>query len=407
MTEMNGRATVTHETSSGWYQPSPFHQEQRKPKAITVELYANPESKTDSMENVFWEEEKQRTEHSGAKVCLPGRADSLSMQLRYREQEKPPAVMIPKQQVSTATNSSAETVLSENSAPKVVLQNRTVRKRDSLSRLVSAQVCAAILVFLGISLLRMISEPAFMAVQGEIRELLVNMKSVVAVSAAIDRFREEDLEESLRQVLSAGMEKDMENSQHTAIIPAASEPAGGTENLTNKSSGNSSSEDVPDTAAAAGGTYLVSMEQRPFALAAMDGLGNIAGAVCPTEGNLTSGYGPREHPITGQPDFHTGIDIGAPIGTPVYAVAAGVIEKCGISDSLGNYIVVRHSAETITTYSHCYQLLGEEGEAVDRGEVIASVGSTGVSTGPHLHFECISEETITDPSWILEMPLPQ
>ena len=68
--------------------------------------------------------------------------------------------------------------------------------------------------------------------------------------------------------------------------------------------------------------------------------------------------------------------------------------------------MLRHGSSTITTYSHCSKLLVKEGEAVSCGQEIALVGSSGVSTGPHLHFECIIDGTLTDPAWILELPLP-
>jgi len=142
------------------------------------------------------------------------------------------------------------------------------------------------------------------------------------------------------------------------------------------------------------------MEKDHYALSVIGGYDT--GTVCPVEGTLTSGYGPREHPITGKADFHTGIDIAAAAGTPILAAASGIVEQCGESASLGNYLILRHNKDTVTTYSHCLELLVQEGDAVDRGEMIALVGSTGVSTGAHLHFECIVDGTLTDPSWIIE-----
>jgi len=274
------------------------------------------------------------------------------------------------------------------------LSEQERKPNDSLSRHVSLQTCATIAMLALVLLLRTISEKAFLQVQTVMQEALSDLSSVVMVSSMLDRAEEQGMEESLRQVLSVGLEDENVQSAHSESVSAM----GGAANITSNAE---MPEEIPLTAAAAGGSYPVSMEQEPFAVSVMTG--SYAGAVCPVKGTLTSGYGPREHPITGNPDFHTGIDLAAAEGTPILAAASGIVEACGESRSLGNYVILRHSAETLTTYSHCQTILVDKGTAVDRGETIALVGSTGVSTGPHLHFECISDGKITDPSWILEM----
>lgn len=107
----------------------------------------------------------------------------------------------------------------------------------------------------------------------------------------------------------------------------------------------------------------------------------------PVEGRVTSCFGWREHPISRQADFHKGVDIAAAQGTPVRAALPGVVESVGYNDSYGNYLVIRHSNRLRTTYNHCSKILAAKGEQLSRGDRIALVGSTGVSTGPHLHFE--------------------
>jgi murein DD-endopeptidase MepM/ murein hydrolase activator NlpD len=102
---------------------------------------------------------------------------------------------------------------------------------------------------------------------------------------------------------------------------------------------------------------------------------------------VTSGFGWRIHPITGERRFHTGIDFGAAMGTPIYAVDAGLVELAREKGGYGNTLIVNHNAGKSTLYGHASKLYVREGQQVVRGQMIAEVGSTGMSTAPHLHFE--------------------
>jgi murein DD-endopeptidase MepM/ murein hydrolase activator NlpD len=102
---------------------------------------------------------------------------------------------------------------------------------------------------------------------------------------------------------------------------------------------------------------------------------------------VTSGFGWRIHPITGERRFHTGIDFGAAMGTPIYAIAPGKVELAGEKGGYGNTVIVNHSAGKSTLYGHASKLYVREGQQVVRGQMVAAVGSTGMSTAPHLHFE--------------------
>jgi len=118
------------------------------------------------------------------------------------------------------------------------------------------------------------------------------------------------------------------------------------------------------------------------------------------EGVLTSGHGYRLSP-TGVPlpRKHKGVDYAAPQGTQVYAAASGVVEKRYLSESYGNYIRIRHNNGFSTAYAHLHTIDSDlkEGSVVTRGQKIATVGSTGRSTGPHLHFEVIHNGKFIDP----------
>ena len=116
---------------------------------------------------------------------------------------------------------------------------------------------------------------------------------------------------------------------------------------------------------------------------------------------LSSLYGPRPDPFTGRPDNHTGIDIPAARGTPIYAAKSGVVITSvygtGNAWSYGNYVVVSHSDGTSTLYAHMSSRAVSEGQTVAQGEVVGYVGTTGNSTGNHLHFEVRVNGSRTDP----------
>ena len=117
----------------------------------------------------------------------------------------------------------------------------------------------------------------------------------------------------------------------------------------------------------------------------------------PMDAVITSDYGERTHPISGAWDFHTGIDLAAVAGTPIYPVYAGEVTAVGSSQSYGNYIKLRHSDNLETIYCHCETILCREGDKLTVNDVIARVGSTGVSTGPHLHLSVLAEGYYVDP----------
>lgn len=119
---------------------------------------------------------------------------------------------------------------------------------------------------------------------------------------------------------------------------------------------------------------------------------------------VTCEYGWRIHPISGKRSFHTGIDIGEDMNEPIYSVLDGVVKKAVEDDcDYGNYVVITHSDGVETMYAHCSQLLVKKGQSVKKGERIAKVGTTGLSTGPHLHFEVRINDTRLNPRWFLNI----
>lgn len=115
--------------------------------------------------------------------------------------------------------------------------------------------------------------------------------------------------------------------------------------------------------------------------------GRLRAFIWPARGGFTSRFGLRRHPIFGIRRMHTGVDIGAPRGAPVQAAAEGRVIYTGWFGGYGKIVVIDHGGGISTLYAHLSQILTREESVVRRGQLIARVGSTGYSTGPHLHFE--------------------
>lgn len=117
----------------------------------------------------------------------------------------------------------------------------------------------------------------------------------------------------------------------------------------------------------------------------------------PAFGVVTSSFGPRDNPFTGEPSIHSGTDIGGQVGDPIYAWRDGVVETAGHTSTVGLYLRVNHADGFATFYAHCDELLVEEGEILTAGQEIAKLGATGKVTGPHLHFEITWNQRFLDP----------
>jgi murein DD-endopeptidase MepM/ murein hydrolase activator NlpD len=118
----------------------------------------------------------------------------------------------------------------------------------------------------------------------------------------------------------------------------------------------------------------------------------------PTDGYISSGYGPRNHPLTGTPGFHSGVDISVPDGSSVKTTADGIVSYSGWTSRSGYTVVVEHGHGFRTAYAHNRKNLVRVGQRVRRDETIAISGSTGNSTGPHVHYEIWKNGQHVNPS---------
>ncbi len=128
--------------------------------------------------------------------------------------------------------------------------------------------------------------------------------------------------------------------------------------------------------------------------------------VLPLEGRVTSEFGVRQDPLTGAPRFHGGIDVAAPPGSAIRAAAAGEVVFSGRSGPSGNMVAVRHADGVVTSYAHAARTFVRIGQKVVAGDVLATVGSTGRSTGPHLHFAVERGGQALDPAAFLKDATP-
>jgi murein DD-endopeptidase MepM/ murein hydrolase activator NlpD len=112
---------------------------------------------------------------------------------------------------------------------------------------------------------------------------------------------------------------------------------------------------------------------------------------------VTSGYGPRRDPFLGQSAMHTGVDLAAGSGTPVYATGPGTVILAGTNGGYGKMVEIDHGNGVLTTYAHLSAISVREGQVVTAGMIVGRAGSTGRSTGPHLHYEITRDGHTIDP----------
>jgi len=127
-------------------------------------------------------------------------------------------------------------------------------------------------------------------------------------------------------------------------------------------------------------------------------------SIWPAHGWLTGTFGGRSDPFTGEPGFHQGLDISTEKGQPVYATADGTVETASYTGDYGNLIVVRHGFGLSTRYGHLSKFAVKPGQEVKRGSVIGYVGSTGRSTGAHVHYEILANGQLLNPLKLLTAP---
>lgn len=135
-----------------------------------------------------------------------------------------------------------------------------------------------------------------------------------------------------------------------------------------------------------------------------EALASATPSIWPAHGWLTGTFGGRSDPFTGEPGFHQGLDISTEKGQPVFATAEGTVESASYTGDYGNLIVLTHGFGLTTRYGHLSGFAVKPGQRVNRGDVIGYVGSTGRSTGAHLHYEILANGKLINPLQLLTQP---
>lgn len=155
-------------------------------------------------------------------------------------------------------------------------------------------------------------------------------------------------------------------------------------------------------------TLLVSLESRLQVVQSdvqrVEALARATPSIWPAVGWLTDGFGSRKDPFHGVTAFHSGLDIAADKGTPVYASATGVVQSASWAADYGNLVVIAHEFGLTTRYAHLSRIDVKAGDRVERGQVVGAIGSTGRATGPHLHYEVWANGQPLNPLKFLTSP---
>lgn len=193
---------------------------------------------------------------------------------------------------------------------------------------------------------------------------------------------------------------------------AGTTTSAGTAASTESNAASAEGTEAPGTSAAGGDTTAAAGQTNPSAQTvrlAPEGAtfvpvrSNRLAAAPLDSGTVTSGYGYRQNPTKEGTGFHRGIDIGAPEGTPIHAMYFGVVTQAGTSPSYGNFVKLFHGSGLTVLYAHCSEVLVEENTVIRAGEVVAKVGDTGDTTGPHLHVEALVDGVAYNPAGIVPL----
>ncbi|MEK8023669.1 MAG: M23 family metallopeptidase [Candidatus Hydrogenedentota bacterium] len=200
----------------------------------------------------------------------------------------------------------------------------------------------------------------------------------------------DDLDEEEGRVLSQAENAPRSSGRTNSGSRSSASPARGTAR-NNATARTARSREVPNTVA----VRRASVRERTRSRRAGQAARSVRG--WPVAGRLTSRFGFRRHPITGRKRFHCGMDLAAPLGSPIHALREGVIAFSGRRGGYGWCVDIRHPDGVVSRYAHNSANLVKAGAKVRKGSVIAKVGSSGHSTGPHVHLEIIRHGTRINP----------
>ncbi len=265
-------------------------------------------------------------------------------------------------------------------------KNREKTKTDYLIRLILLQSFLSLLIVSGVFLASKISPNLFAEMKEDYCRIMQTDMSVGDIAGQLKEAAE-FVFKPVSQNESNGVQAVMAQTSETVSVTSYE--------VTSDETGETIA--VGEIVNGSGGNDEESAEGTSFASYFVN-----AEPVLPVQGaRITSRFGYRTHPITGKYGFHTGLDLAAAEGTPVSAVFYGKVTKTGEDDSWGKYVLIEHSDGFETFYCHLSDIYVEKGAVIRQGETVGLVGSTGMSTGPHLHFEVRINGIRVDPELLL------
>lgn len=257
-------------------------------------------------------------------------------------------------------------------------------RTDYLIRLILIQSVLSILIVSGVFLISKVSPDYFLKIKEDYGRIMQRDMSAGEIAHEIKNAAEFVFKPSKKPEQTAEISDDISVSTYKVTSDETGETIAVGEITENGSGGN----DIEVKPAAKGTSYS------PYCVSVKP--------VMPVENaRITSRFGYRTHPVNGNYGFHTGLDLAAPEGTPISAVFYGKITETGSSEAWGNYVLMEHSDGFETYYCHLSEIYVTEGAVIRQGETVGLVGSTGWSTGPHLHFEVRINGIRMDPEKLL------
>lgn len=245
-----------------------------------------------------------------------------------------------------------------------------------LSGLVFAQISAAMLLLILLLFIRLLHTPTFKGIMSEYDQIF---GKDIPLSVIADKVSEcfasstepkENTEETTDR-----SESDAEKESDDADIPNEAQPT--TESPTEK---------IGEVSVSKKNSPMINEMELPI-----------------KKGKLTSKFGYRTSPITGEYCLHGGVDLATDMGNEIYAALDGTVIASVEDNEIGYYVKIDHGNGVVTAYGHCSKLIAKKGDKVKKGDVIALVGSTGHSTGPHTHFEVRINGEKIDPARVLDL----
>lgn len=260
-------------------------------------------------------------------------------------------------------------------------------------RLIAVQSISCVVVLLVVLAMRLVGGNAFEQLRDSFNESIMS-NSILSTFAAL--FEQKGTPSSDPSAPSSNPSSDSPSSE-------AGDTESTGETTGSDTAGSSSSE--PSSAPAVGGEDIKVNAKKVLYAPAGATFAKVSinrAAKPPLEkGTITSYFGYREDPIDGGDSFHKGLDIGAEGGAPIATMFDGRVIAVGSSSSYGNYVKIDHGGSLVVMYAHCAEILVKEGAVLRAGESVAKVGSTGNSTGNHLHVEALVDNVAYDPLYIV------